>query len=85
MHLPYRGMGEGDLRLSLIDHLSPERGGHPGLLLLVDEAHSLPWRLLEELRMITNLVRDGQSRVRLILSGSSQLEVRFAGPKLRVV
>jgi hypothetical protein len=38
--------------------------------------------LLEELRMITNLVREGQSRVRLILSGSLLIEERFAHPKL---
>ena len=82
LRLPYRGMEEGELRLSLIDHLTPGEGGHPGLLLMVDEAHTLPIRLLEELRMITNLVRDGQPRVRLILAGSPALEERFASPKL---
>ena len=81
--LPYREMEEGDLRLSLIDHLSP-RGGtsQSGLLLIVDEAHALPLRLLEELRLITNLVRNGQARVRLVLSGSPQLEERLASPKM---
>ncbi len=94
--LPFRGMEEGDLRLSLVDHLSP-RGklsiaGSQGpatptadttaLLLIVDEAHTLPLRLLEELRLITNLVRNGQPRVRLVLVGAPQLEERFASPKL---
>ena len=32
--------------------------------------------------MITNLVRDGQPRVRLVLAGSPALEERFASPKL---
>jgi type II secretory pathway predicted ATPase ExeA len=82
LRLPYRGMEEGELRLSLIDHLTPERGEHPGLVLFVDEAHTLPFRLLEELRMITNLVRNGQPRVRLVLAGSTALEERFANPKL---
>ena len=45
-------------------------------------AHTLPYRLLEELRLITNLVRDGQSRVQLILAGGPVLEERFAHPKL---
>ncbi len=82
--LPYREMEEGDLRLSLIDHLSPRTGGanQSGLLLIVDEAHALPLRLMEELRLITNLVRNGQARVRLILSGSPQLEERLASPKM---
>ncbi len=83
LKLPYREMEEGDLRLSLIDHLTPhaENPGN-GLLLIVDEAHALPMRLMEELRLITNLVRNGQSRVRLILAGGPQLEERFASPKM---
>jgi type II secretory pathway predicted ATPase ExeA len=80
--LPYRGMDEGELRLSLLDHLEPTADGGDGLLLLIDEAHTLPWRLLEEVRMITNLVRDGQPRVRVVLAGSASLEERFASPKL---
>ncbi len=80
--LPYRGMDEGELRLSLLDHIEPAAAGGEGLLLLIDEAHTLPWRLLEEVRMITNLVRDGQPRVRVVLAGSASLEERFASPKL---
>lgn len=82
LDLPYRGLEEGELRLSLIDFLDPARSSREGLLLLVDEAHTLPLRLMEELRMITNLVRDGQPRVRLVLAGGSILEDRFANPKL---
>ncbi|MEX2115233.1 MAG: AAA family ATPase [Pirellulales bacterium] len=80
--LPYRGMDEGELRLALVDFLEPREGGESGLLLLVDEAQTLPLRLLEEIRLITNLVRDGQPRVRVVLAGSPQLEERFASPKL---
>ena len=82
LHLPYRGMEEGELRLSLIDHLEPRGTGVAGLLLLVDEAHTLPLRLLEEIRLISNFIRDGQPRVRLMLAGSAQLEERLANPKL---
>ncbi len=87
LNLPYRGMEEGELRLSLIDHLSPRGAAHNaaadvGLVLIVDEAHTLPSKLLEELRMITNLVRDGLPRVRLVLAGGPQLEERFSSPKL---
>ncbi|HEX4130951.1 MAG TPA: AAA family ATPase [Pirellulales bacterium] len=80
--LPYRGMEEGELRLTLLDHLSPYEGSSSGLLLLIDEAHALPTRLMEEVRMITNVVRDGQPRVRLVLAGSPALEERLASPKL---
>lgn len=82
LKLPYRGLDENELRLSLIDHLEPGEESGEGLLLLVDEAHSLPLRLLEEIRLITNLVRDGQPRVRLILAGGMPLEERLASPKL---
>ncbi|MEX0677153.1 MAG: AAA family ATPase [Pirellulales bacterium] len=80
--LPCRGMDEGELRLSLMDYLEPKPEGHAGLLLLVDEAHTLPWRLLDEVRLLTNLVRDGQPRVHVVLAGGPALEERFASPKL---
>jgi type II secretory pathway predicted ATPase ExeA len=82
LKLPYRDMDEGELRLSLIDHLEPRSGGPSGLLLLVDEAHMLPLRLLEEVRLLTNVVRDGQSRVRIVLTGNMALEERLTAPKL---
>jgi hypothetical protein len=80
--LPYRGMEDGELRLALTDHLTTNETHQNGLLLLVDEAHTLPLRLLEEARLLTNLVRNGQPRVRLMLSGASVLEERIASPKL---
>jgi hypothetical protein len=52
------------------------------LLLIVDEAHTLPLRLLEEVRLLTNIVRHGQPRVRLVLAGAAKLEERLASPKL---
>ena len=58
--LPYRDLEEGDLRLSLIDHLAPSDSCPNGMLLIIDESQTLPLRLLEEIRMITNLVRGGR-------------------------
>jgi len=79
---PYRGIDEGELRLALMDHLTSAEGCPQGMLLLADEAHTLPLRLLDEIRMITNLVSNGQPRSRLVLAGSALLEERFASPKL---
>jgi hypothetical protein len=39
-------------------------------------------RLLDELRMLTNLSHGGQPLVRLVLAGGCSLEERFASPKL---
>jgi hypothetical protein len=52
------------------------------MLLLVDEAHTLPLRLLDEMRMLTNLARKGRPQVRLVLAGGSALEEKLANPKL---
>lgn len=82
LDLPYRNMEEGELRLSLLDFLRPSESCPHGVLLLVDEAHTLPLQLLDEIRMITNLVRDGQPRVRLVLAGDTQLDDVFADPRL---
>lgn len=82
LKLPYRERDEGELRLMLVDHLAPRAGGPAGLLMLLDEAHTLPLRLLEEVRLLTNLVHEGQSRVRLVLAGGMALEERLGHPKL---
>src|SRR5262245_28737865 len=82
LKLPYRELDEGELRLSLLQHLEPRDGSSQGLLLLVDEAHTLPQRLLEELRQLTNVVKNGQPRVRLVLAGNASLEERLGNPKL---
>ena len=82
LHLPYRGMDDEELRLSLLDHLTPRGGGPGGLVLLIDEAHTLPLRLLEEMRLISNFVKDGEPRVRLVLVGAPAMEERLANPKL---
>jgi type II secretory pathway predicted ATPase ExeA len=79
---PYRGLDEGEARLAVIDYLMADNPASRGLVLLVDEAHALPLRLLEEIRLLSNLVRGGQPLVRLVLAGGPVLEERFASPKL---
>jgi len=80
--MPYRGLEEGELRLALFDRLQPGVSQADGLLLLIDEAHLLPLRLLEEVRMITDFMRSGEPRVRLVLAGAAALEERLATPRL---
>ena len=82
LNLPYRGMEEGELRLALMDVLQPSSSSPHGMLLLVDEAHHLSLRLLEDLRLMTNIVRQGEPRVRLVIAGSPTLEELFTDPKL---
>ncbi|MCE9545972.1 MAG: AAA family ATPase [Planctomycetia bacterium] len=80
--LPFRRREEGELRLALIDHLNKAGGPAEGLLLLVDEAHTLPPKMFEELRLLSNITRQGRPRMRLVLAGAASLDQRLAHPKL---
>ena len=80
---PHQGMSEGDLRFALINYLKPNEQCPNGVLLLVDDAQTLGPGLLDEIRLITNFVRDGQARVRLVLAGTQTLEENLAAPKLQ--
>jgi type II secretory pathway predicted ATPase ExeA len=79
---PYRGMDEGELRIALMDYLTLGKAPYRGMVLIVDEAHILPLRLLDEIRMLTNLTGQASPLVRLVLAGNGSLEERFAGPKM---
>jgi type II secretory pathway predicted ATPase ExeA len=80
--LRYRGMDEAELRLSLIDFLTSSKRSFSALALIVDEAHTLPAKLLEELRLIGNLAQDGEPRIRVVLVGAPSLEEHLTSPKL---
>ena len=82
LQLPFKAEHESDLRFELMDFLSPSEQCPNGMLLLVDEAHSLSTELLDELRLIMNFVRDGLPRVRLVMAGSQKLEENLNDPKL---
>jgi|GEM_PF-1250474 len=81
LELPYRGFDEGELRLSLIDHLARGLAGVP-LLILVDDAQHLAVELLEEIRLLADVARSGAPRVRVVLAGTASLEEKFAHPTL---
>lgn len=52
------------------------------VLLIVDEAQNLGPRLLEELRLLTNINSDGDELLQLILSGQPQLRELLGRPEL---
>ena len=70
---PYRGLDEEELRIGLVDRLRGLAATGSGLVVLVDEAHTLPRRLLEELRLLAGVVTD-QPAVHLVLAGTVRLE-----------
>lgn len=80
--LEYESRDEGELRLLLDRFLRTAPETSNGLVLLVDEAHTLPLHLLDELRVLTNHVRDGHSQVRLVLAGAAKLEENLSDPSM---
>ena len=82
LDLPYSGLSEGELRLTLMAHLKKKEPTNDGVLLLVDEADRLSVELVDELRLITNQIRDGRSVVQLVLAGTQRLEESLNDPKL---
>ena len=82
LNQPYRDMSEVELRLTLIDYLKPNASCPNGVVLLVDEAHHLSSDLLDEVRLITNIVYDGQPRVRMVMAGGHRFEENLTDPKL---
>ncbi|MBX9788092.1 MAG: AAA family ATPase [Pirellulales bacterium] len=78
---PIRG-DEGELRLALVDYISGYSLPATGLVLVIDDAQLLEVTVLEELRLLTNLVRYEQTCVHLVLAGNPEIEERLASPKL---
>lgn len=71
-------MDEGELRLTLTEFVRSSDRCPNGVLLIVDEAHTLPTRLLEEIRLLTNQVHHDRPSIRLVLVGTTSLEERLA-------
>lgn len=82
---PYSGMGEQELRLELLSAVRSFVPQFRGTLLILDEAHLLSERLLEEIRIITDFSRGGVPLVRTVLSGQMLLEERLTSPALEAL
>ena len=78
----YSGLPEQELRLELRRAVDNSCGHFQGIAIAVDEAHRLPPRLLDELRVIADLQHDGRSSIRLLLTGQLELEDMLADPEL---
>ena len=77
---PYRG-DEGELRMAVVERIRGLAATGSGLVLLVDEAHTLPTRLIEELRLLTN-VPTPLPAVHIVLAGSTKLEELLGMPRM---
>ncbi len=76
----YRGMDENELRLTLVESIKQIQS--QGILLLVDDGQDLNVETAQEIQQLTNLVREGQSLVRVVVAGTTGLEERLADTRL---
>lgn len=67
-------------RIQLTNHIKRHiAGSNKQLVLVVDEAHSLDWRTLEDIRLLTNSEMDRVAYVTLILLGQLWLRSKLKG------
>lgn len=78
---PYRGIDEADLRIAIVERIRGLAATGSGLVILVDEAHTLPTRLIEELRLLTNIPTP-MPAVHIVLAGTSRLEEMLGAPRM---
>jgi len=78
---PYRGIDEADLRIAIVERIRGLAATGSGLVILVDEAHTLPTRLIEELRLLTN-VPTPLPAVHIVLAGSLRLDELLGTPRM---
>ena len=79
---PYGGMTDQELRLELNTALRNLITQRDGLLLILDEAHLLSDRLLEEIRLLADLAQHGVPLMRVVLSGNPEFEERLTSPAM---
>lgn len=71
-----------DLYLALVDRVCGADASHGGLLILVDEAQSIPAPVFEAIRMTTNIMKAGKPRVSAVLCGGPKLDEVLADPSM---
>lgn len=78
---PYRGIDEVELRIAIVERIRGLAAAGSGLAILVDEAHTLPTRLIEELRLLTN-VPTPMPAVHIVLAGTTRLDEMLGAPRM---
>ncbi len=78
---PYRGIDEADLRIAVVERIRGLAATGSGLVILVDEAHTLPTRLIEELRLLTNIPTP-MPAVHIVLAGTPRLDEMLGAARM---
>jgi type II secretory pathway predicted ATPase ExeA len=78
----YQGMDEQELRLALLGWLRSNAKQARRAILILDEAHLLPERLMEEVRGLADLSEGGKPLLQVVLCGDVTLDERLTSPGL---
>ncbi len=79
---PFQKLGETELRLELTSVAKAASSDSSGVVLILDEAHRYSDKILDEVRIVANLIENGEPLIRVILAGHVELEDRLAEPGL---
>jgi general secretion pathway protein A len=71
------------LLLELEQLLRRRRDAHEGTVLIVDEAHGLPFKLLEEVRLLANIETDSEKLLSLVIAGQPEIADHLNHPSMR--
>lgn len=82
---PYSGLDEQELRLELLSAVRSLALDGRSALVVIDEAHLLSDRLLEEVRLLANLSDGTNPLIQVVLSGQLSLEERLTSPALEAL
>jgi general secretion pathway protein A len=66
----------------LNDYLIRQLANNTNMVLLIDEAQNLPTKVLEEVRMLSNLETEKEKLIQIILVGQPQLKTKLEHTKL---
>jgi general secretion pathway protein A len=77
------GTSKADLLLELEQLLRKRQAESETTLLVVDEAQSLPFELLDEIRLLTNIETDSEKLLSLVIAGQPEIAERFNSPSFR--
>ena len=81
--LPVEGRNKGELLRDLGKFLVARGSKHQTTALIIDEAHSLPEELLEEIRILSNLETTDDKLLQIVLVGQPELEEKLDSVNLR--
>jgi type II secretory pathway predicted ATPase ExeA len=85
LSLPFHGLDEQELRLTLTDFLLGKYAGGGRMVLVIDEAQKLSSALLEELRMFSNLEGESDKLFQIVLAGHPRLLQSLRDPELETL